>query len=76
MNLINVTFIISNSLGPIIGGALAGSGNWRWINIHPSPLPPHTIHIRSFKDALTKIDLMGMFMLMACLSFIVVSLNS
>ncbi|THU96667.1 MFS general substrate transporter [Dendrothele bispora CBS 962.96] len=90
MNLINVTFIISNSLGPIIGGALARSGNWRWIFLLNAPfgpvitfillrylrIPSTSTHIRSFKDALTKIDLIGMFMLMACLSFIVVSLNS
>ncbi|KAK7464902.1 hypothetical protein VKT23_006111 [Stygiomarasmius scandens] len=90
MNLINVTFIISDSLGPIIGGALAKSGNWRWIFLLNAPfgpvitlilvrylrIPSTSTQIRSIKDVLTKVDLVGMLMLMACLSFIVVSLNS
>ena len=31
LNLINAVFIISDSLGPIIGGVLAKSGHWRWM---------------------------------------------
>ena len=31
LNLINAVFIIADSLGPILGGLLAKSGNWRWM---------------------------------------------
>jgi MFS family permease len=31
MNLINLVFIICDSIGPIVGGAFAKSGNWRWM---------------------------------------------
>ncbi|TRM65410.1 major facilitator superfamily domain-containing protein, partial [Schizophyllum amplum] len=31
MNIINFVFIIADSLGPILGGALSSSGNWRWM---------------------------------------------
>ena len=31
LNLINAVFIVADSSGPIIGGALAKSGNWRWM---------------------------------------------
>lgn len=30
-NLINVVFIVADSTGPIVGGLLATSGNWRWM---------------------------------------------
>lgn len=31
MNVINLVFLFGDSLGPIVGGALAKSGNWRWM---------------------------------------------
>ncbi|KAI0074809.1 MFS general substrate transporter [Panus rudis PR-1116 ss-1] len=31
LNLINVVFIVADSLGPIIGGIFARTGNWRWM---------------------------------------------
>lgn len=31
LNLINVVFIVADSLGPLLGSALARSGNWRWM---------------------------------------------
>lgn len=31
LNLINCVFIVADSLGPILGGLLARSGNWRWM---------------------------------------------
>ncbi|KAJ7584655.1 major facilitator superfamily domain-containing protein [Mycena floridula] len=40
MNLINVTFIVGDALGPILGGAMARSGNWRWIFLFTPPLGP------------------------------------
>ncbi|KAF5389983.1 hypothetical protein D9757_003741 [Collybiopsis confluens] len=94
MNLINAVFIISDALGPILGGALAKSGNWRWIFLLNAPFSPFitflvlrwlqiptpkvssTMHIRSFRDMLVKVDLLGMFTLVSCLSFLVVALNS
>ncbi|KAL0060327.1 hypothetical protein AAF712_012893 [Marasmius tenuissimus] len=77
MNLINVVFIFADSLGPIVGGALANSGNWRWIFLLNAPfgpvitlilifalrLPRTPSPIRTFRDVLTKVDLIGMFLL-------------
>ncbi|KIK70071.1 hypothetical protein GYMLUDRAFT_540106 [Collybiopsis luxurians FD-317 M1] len=40
MNLINAVFIISDAVGPILGGALAKSGNWRWIFLLNAPFSP------------------------------------
>ncbi|KAK1218328.1 hypothetical protein PQX77_018999 [Marasmius sp. AFHP31] len=90
MNLINVVFIFADSLGPIVGGALANSGNWRWIFLLNAPfgpvitlilifalrLPRTPSPIRTFRDVLTKVDLIGMFLLVACLSCLIVALNS
>ncbi|KAL0575230.1 hypothetical protein V5O48_006746 [Marasmius crinis-equi] len=90
MNLINVVFIFADSLGPIVGGALAHSGNWRWIFLLNAPfgpvitlilifflrLPRTPSPIRTFHDVLTKVDLIGMFLLVSCLSFLIVALNS
>ncbi|KAJ4495425.1 major facilitator superfamily domain-containing protein [Lentinula lateritia] len=94
MNLINAVFIISDAVGPILGGALANSGNWRWIFLinapfspvitflvlrwlrFPSPKVSSTMHIRSLRDVLSKVDLLGMISLVSCLSFLVVALNS
>ncbi|KAJ3971810.1 major facilitator superfamily domain-containing protein [Lentinula raphanica] len=94
MNLINAVFIVSDALGPILGGALAKSGNWRWIFLlnapfspvitflilrwlrYPSPTLSSAAHIRSMHDVLAKVDLLGMFTLVSCLSFLVVALNS
>lgn len=33
LNLINFVFIIADSLGPIVGGFLAQSGQWRWMYV-------------------------------------------
>ncbi|KAF9254970.1 MFS general substrate transporter [Marasmius fiardii PR-910] len=90
MNLINVVFIFADSLGPIVGGALANSGNWRWLFLLNAPfapvitiilffalrLPRTPSPIRSFRDVLTKVDLFGMFLLVSALSFIIIALNS
>ncbi|KAJ3813014.1 major facilitator superfamily domain-containing protein, partial [Lentinula edodes] len=78
MNLINAVFIISDAVGPILGGALANSGNWRWIFLINAPFSPvsSTMHIRSLRDVLSKVDLLGMITLVSCLSFLVVALNS
>ncbi|KAH7878225.1 uncharacterized protein C8R40DRAFT_1028255, partial [Lentinula edodes] len=70
MNLINAVFIISDAVGPILGGALANSGNWRWMQVSS------TMHIRSLRDVFFKVDLLGMITLVSCLSFLVVALNS
>ncbi|KAJ3875787.1 hypothetical protein F5051DRAFT_304085, partial [Lentinula edodes] len=96
MNLINAVFIISDAVGPILGGALANSGNWRWMQVlisskfgrttYPNltlqfrflinaPFSP-VMHIRSLRDVLSKVDLLGMITLVSCLSFLVVALNS
>ncbi|KAK7031296.1 hypothetical protein VNI00_013551 [Paramarasmius palmivorus] len=40
MNIINIVFIISDSLGPILGGSLANSGHWRWIFLLNAPFGP------------------------------------
>ncbi|KIK70070.1 hypothetical protein GYMLUDRAFT_34532 [Collybiopsis luxurians FD-317 M1] len=94
MNLVNAVFIISDAVGPVLGGALAKSGNWRWIFLLnapvspiitflvlrwlriPSPTLPSTAQIHSLRDVLSKVDLLGMFTLVSCLSFLVVALNS
>ncbi|KAG7092115.1 hypothetical protein E1B28_008489 [Marasmius oreades] len=90
MNLINVVFIFADSLGPIVGGALANSGNWRWLFLLNAPfgpviniilifalrLPRTPSPIRTFRDVLTKVDLIGMFLLVSALSFIIIALNS
>ncbi|KAF9071837.1 major facilitator superfamily domain-containing protein, partial [Rhodocollybia butyracea] len=94
MNIINAVFIISDAIGPIVGGALTKSGNWRWIFLLnapfgpvitflvlrwlrlPSPQISSTMRINSFWDVLSKVDLLGMFTLVSCLSFLVVALNS
>ncbi|KAF5390088.1 hypothetical protein D9757_003736 [Collybiopsis confluens] len=106
MNLINAVFIISDAVGPVLGGALAKSGNWRWIFLLNAPISPpfsywryvvvlytvtllvlrwlripspklrSTAGIRSLRDVLTKVDLPGMFTLVLCLSFLVITLNS
>ncbi|PBK61950.1 MFS general substrate transporter [Armillaria solidipes] len=31
MNIFNIVFILSDSIGPIAGGALANAGQWRWM---------------------------------------------
>ncbi|KAJ3732966.1 major facilitator superfamily domain-containing protein, partial [Lentinula guzmanii] len=73
MSLINAVFIVSDAVGPILGGALANSGNWRWIFLLNAPISPVSDSIR---DVLSKVDLLGMFTLVSCLSFLVVALNS
>ncbi|ESK88241.1 mfs drug [Moniliophthora roreri MCA 2997] len=90
MNLINIVFIVSDSLGPVLGGVLGKSGNWRWIFLLNAPFGPVITvvlwralnlartrsDIRSFRDVITKVDIMGMCLLVACLSFLIVTLNT
>ncbi|KAE9399714.1 MFS general substrate transporter, partial [Gymnopus androsaceus JB14] len=82
MNLVNAVFIISDAVGPLLGAALSNSGHWRWIFLlnapfyFPSPDISSPMHIHSFRDVLTKVDLLGMFTIVSCLSFLVVALNS
>ncbi|ESK88282.1 drug resistance subfamily [Moniliophthora roreri MCA 2997] len=40
MNIINVVFIISDALGPVLGGVFSRSGNWRWIFLLNAPFGP------------------------------------
>lgn len=47
----------------------------RWLRF-PSPKVSSTMHIRSLRDVLSKVDLLGMISLVSCLSFLVVALNS
>ncbi|KAJ3747823.1 hypothetical protein DFH05DRAFT_1442104 [Lentinula detonsa] len=47
----------------------------RWLRF-PSPKISATMHISSIRDVLSKVDLLGMFTLVSCLSFLVVALNS
>ncbi|KAF9264622.1 MFS general substrate transporter, partial [Marasmius fiardii PR-910] len=90
MNIVNVVFIVSDALGPVIGGVLSRSGNWRWNFLLNAPFGPvitlvlwwslrlprnHSV-IHSFRDVLTKVDIVGMILLVASLSFLVVTLNS
>ncbi|EEB97275.1 hypothetical protein MPER_03448, partial [Moniliophthora perniciosa FA553] len=74
MNIINVVFIISDALGPVLGGVFSRSGNWRWIFLLNAPFGP--VNIRTFRDVVTKVDIVGMFLLVASLSFLIVTLNS
>ncbi|KAK0197987.1 major facilitator superfamily domain-containing protein [Armillaria mellea] len=89
LNIFNVVFIISDSIGPIAGGALANAGQWRWIFLFAAPfgpvitiflwatlrIPPPASRIRTFREALAKIDLIGMLLIVVCLSCLVVALN-
>ncbi|EKM53013.1 uncharacterized protein PHACADRAFT_98931 [Phanerochaete carnosa HHB-10118-sp] len=47
LNLINAVFIIADSLGPILGGLLAKSGNWRWIFLLNAPIGPLSEYVSS-----------------------------
>ncbi|KAK0475075.1 hypothetical protein IW261DRAFT_1495313 [Armillaria novae-zelandiae] len=40
MNIFNIVFILSDSIGPIAGGALANAGQWRWIFLFTAPFGP------------------------------------
>ncbi|KAJ3525096.1 hypothetical protein NM688_g8457 [Phlebia brevispora] len=88
LNLINAVFIIADSTGPIIGGLLAKSGNWRWIFLLNAPIGPlitailiysvHVKHLPSGKDIPTTIrsmDLLGMGTLIAWLTLFIIALN-
>ncbi|KAF8996775.1 MFS general substrate transporter [Hymenopellis radicata] len=73
MNLINVVFIFGDSMGPIVGGALAHAGQWRWIFLFTAPfgpvitlflyvtlrVPPSPARVRSFRQLVTTVDLLG-----------------
>ncbi|KAK0245282.1 major facilitator superfamily domain-containing protein [Armillaria nabsnona] len=89
MNIFNIVFILSDSIGPIAGGALANAGQWRWIFLFTAPfgpvitiflwatlrIPPPASRIRTFREALAKIDLIGMLLIVVSLSCLVVALN-
>ncbi|KAK0440828.1 major facilitator superfamily domain-containing protein [Armillaria borealis] len=89
MNIFNIVFILSDSIGPIAGGALANAGQWRWIFLFTAPfgpvitiflwatlrIPPPVSRIRTFREALAKIDLIGMLLIVVSLSCLVVALN-
>ncbi|KAF5348741.1 hypothetical protein D9758_006838 [Tetrapyrgos nigripes] len=89
LNLINLVFIIADSVGPIIGTLFANSspGGWRWIFLFCIPFGPvitavlwkmnlpNRIHPLGFKKALQQADIVGMTLLVASLSFLVVGLN-
>ncbi|KAI0083894.1 major facilitator superfamily domain-containing protein [Irpex rosettiformis] len=88
LNLINAVFIISDSLGPIIGGALAKSGNWRWIFLLNAPIGPlitaifiYAVHIphpldhSSIRAAIRTLDLFGMGFLVTWLTLLIIALN-
>ncbi|THH28783.1 hypothetical protein EUX98_g5404 [Antrodiella citrinella] len=88
MNLINVVFIVADSMGPILGGILAKSGNWRWIFLLNAPIGPVVslvlilvVHLKTPSRALNmrytmkNLDTLGMFMLIANLTLLIVALN-
>ncbi|TCD62518.1 hypothetical protein EIP91_006767, partial [Steccherinum ochraceum] len=88
LNLINVVFIVADSLGPIVGGALAKSGNWRWIFLLNAPIGPvvsliliFTVHIKApsrsvnLRYAAKNLDTIGMLMLVVNLTLLIVALN-
>lgn len=89
MNIFNIVFILSDSIGPIAGGALANAGQWRWVFLFTAPfgpvitiflwatlrIPPPASRIRTFREALAKIDLIGMLLIVVSLSCLVVALN-
>ncbi|KAI0075681.1 MFS general substrate transporter [Panus rudis PR-1116 ss-1] len=91
LNLINLAFVASDTIGPTIGGILAKSGNWRWIFLINAPIGPAVtlalvflVHVsRAPQQYLSMrsmikdldLDLTGMFMLMSSLSLLIVALN-
>ncbi|CAL1697219.1 unnamed protein product [Somion occarium] len=89
LNLINVVFIFADSIGPIIGGIFARSGNWRWIFLFNAPFGPiislaliFLVHLRHSKSqslnwrfAMRNLDVMGMMMLITSLTLLIISLN-
>ncbi|KAK0232743.1 major facilitator superfamily domain-containing protein [Armillaria fumosa] len=89
MNIFNIVFILSDSIGPIAGGALANASQWRWIFLFTAPfgpvitillwatlhIPPPASRIRTFREALAKIDMIGMLLIVVSLSCLVVALN-
>ncbi|KAH8091402.1 major facilitator superfamily domain-containing protein [Cristinia sonorae] len=88
LNLINVVFIVADSLGPILGGALARSGHWRWIFLLNAPIGPVVslvlilvVHIKTpsrslnLRYAAKNLDTLGMFMLITNLTLLIVALN-
>ncbi|GJF00175.1 MFS general substrate transporter [Phanerochaete sordida] len=88
LNLINAVFIIADSLGPILGGLLAKSGNWRWIFLLNAPIGPlitaifiYSVHIpapshaTNVRTAIRSLDLFGMGFLVSWLTLLIVALN-
>lgn len=88
LNLINAVFIIADSLGPILGGLLAKSGNWRWIFLLNAPIGPlitaifiYSVHIPApshatdIRTAIRSLDLFGMGFLVSWLTLLIVALN-
>ncbi|PPQ80060.1 hypothetical protein CVT25_001489 [Psilocybe cyanescens] len=74
--LIGVTWSVAAAIGPVIGGALASSGQWRWLFYLNLPicgivlvfvglflrLPTPTT---SFKEKISQFDWIGMFLIIA-----------
>jgi len=89
LNLINFVFLVSDSLGPILGGLLARGGNWRWIFLFNTPFAPlitavliFAVHLQPSKSsfngirgAIKSLDAVGMMMIVTSLSLLIVALN-
>ncbi|KAF8881223.1 major facilitator superfamily domain-containing protein, partial [Infundibulicybe gibba] len=74
LNFINVVFTIADAVGPVIGGALTQSGNWRWIFLLNAPFGPISA-INGFRATLARLDVLGMCTLIVTLTFLVVGMN-
>ncbi|KAF7795452.1 hypothetical protein EIP86_006613 [Pleurotus ostreatoroseus] len=88
LNLINVVFIIADSTGPVLGGILAKSGNWRWIFLLNAPLGPlitailiYSVHIKhlpkgnDIRTTIRSLDLLGMGLIISWLTLFIIALN-
>ncbi|KIJ44518.1 hypothetical protein M422DRAFT_30362 [Sphaerobolus stellatus SS14] len=80
--LVNIVYTFADAMGPIVGGAFTRTGNWRWIflfNAPFGPLPnPHASSSKSryWRTTLRCFDILGMPMLIATLTFLVIALNT